>query len=302
MATGSFLIFALYTWCVQLYLKIRIPDTTFASMRYHFIVGDLAARPLTEAMQSDTALDGEVIVLRDILNVGPIRKTDEVNSFSQMRTNFWQQVVGNEQVSPVDDTERMLEVSGRMFENRDDVAWFWMAPLPADVVAYHWLLHYLSKHQGRFLIVNIAGLPFLNEQGKIFFPNSFAQIPPKEIIKARKLARVVTPSETEVDTYEWKKLREENSLVRIHEGGKKIKSVTEDHYDKQLLSFCTQQFQKASKVINQALSKQHIPTGDLFLVWRLRRMAEEGKLEMKGDMFKSLKDLEIKLPAQEAGV
>jgi hypothetical protein len=233
------------------------------------------------------------------LNVGPLKK-EEGQTFSEMRAAFWQDVLVHEKVPvAVDDMERMLEVSKKMYDDPEAVAWCWMAPLPADVCAYHWLLPYLSKHAGRFLLVNIAGLPFLNEAGKLFFPQSISQLSPREIGKARKLARPVTPSEIEVDAYEWKKLQQENEGIRAHEGGKKLVSKPASFYDAQLLQYTGPNFQKAGKVVNQAMSKQNIPTGDLYLSWRLRAMAAEGKLLMQGDPARSPKDFEVKLPAAE---
>jgi len=266
-------------------------------MIYHFVVGDMAAAQLTEALAQENALgDHEVVVLKDILNVGPLKK-EEGQSFSEMRAAFWQDVLVHEKMPvALDDMERMLEVSKKMYDDTEAIAWCWMAPLPADVCAYHWLLPYLSKHAGRFFLVNIAGLPFLNDAGKLFFPQSISQLSPREIIKAKKLARPVTASEIEVDSYEWKKLQQENEGIRVHEGGKKLVSKPAGFYDPQLLQYVTAGFQKAGKVVTQAMNKQHIPTGDLYLSWRLRQLAAEGKLLIQGDPARSPKDFEVKLP------
>jgi hypothetical protein len=267
-------------------------------MIYHFVVGDMAAAPLAEAVQMEKSMEGEVVVWKDILHVGPIKK-EEGQSFSELRSAYWNAIVPNEKTAiQVDDMERLLAISAAMFKDEQMEAWFWMAPAPADVCAYYCMLPYLSKHKGRFNIVNIAGLPFLDESGKVFYPKSLSGILPKELVKARKLSRQVTPSEMEVDIDEWKKLVEENAPIRIHELGKRIKSVGDDHYDQQLLSFCSQQFQKASKIVRQALSKYNIPTGDLWLGWRLRKLAEEGKLLLQGDPGKALNEFEVRLPGE----
>ena len=267
-------------------------------MIYHFVVGDMAAEPLKEAVLSEPSMQGEVVVLKDLLHVGPLQK-EEGQTFSELRTAFWQNVVANEKhFVPVDDMERLLEISAAMFKDEEIKAWFWMAPAPADVSAYHWMLPYLSKHMGRFYLLNITGLPFLDEQGKIYYPKSISEILPKELVKARRLARLVTHAEVEVDTDEWRKLVEENAGIRVHEGGKRLTSKTEDHYDNQLLSFCSQQFQKASKIVRQALSKYQIPTGDVYLGWRLRKLAEEGKIVIQGDSTRALNEYDVRLPGE----
>ena len=250
----------------------------------HLIVGDATAKPLIEAIAQGDQLSGEVIVFKDILHVGPLKT--EGMSFSEGRTAFWNQVIPEKQQDVVvDDLERLMEVSSRLSNDEELNIWFWMAPTPADVTAYFWLLHFLKKHQGRFSVVNINGLPFLDENGKLFYPESIGHIPVKEMIKARKLARVTTPSEWETDADEWPRMMEENSGIRLFKGGKKLDSESIDHYDILLLTFITNQNQKATKIVNQVIAKHKLPTGDTFLYWRLREMAEEGKIEMnKGDV------------------
>jgi len=267
-------------------------------MIYHFVVGDLAAAPLSEAILSEPSMAGEVVVLKDILHVGPLQKA-EGQSFSEMRTQFWQQVVPQDKDLKVDDMERMLEVSAAMYKDESIQAWFWMAPAAADVCAYYWLLPYMGKHKGRFFLLNIANLPFLNADGKVFYPKSISEVLPKEIIKARRLARAVTPAELEVDGDEWQKLVADNAGIRTHGGGKKLASQPETYYDAQLLSYCSQQFQKASRIVSQALTKSAIPTGDLYLGWRLREMAVADRLRLQGNVMKELKDFDIKLPGGE---
>lgn len=257
----------------------------FAQMKLiHLIVGDLAAKPLLEAVTQHESLEGEVVVLKDILHVGPLKTVDA--SFSEGRTLFWNQAIAEHQAHvAVDDLERLMQISSRLSNGEELNIWFWMAPIPADITAYFWLIHFLKKHQGKFAVVNINGLPFLDEQGKLFYPDSIGSIPVKEIIKARKLARITTPSEWETDADEWPKLVEENAGLRIHEGGKKLTGQNIDHFDILLLTFITAQNQKANKVVNQAMTKHKLQTGDLFLHWRLRVMAEEGKIEMtKGEV------------------
>ncbi len=269
-------------------------------MIYHIVIGDSAALPVRDAITMDPAMEGEVVIIKDVLNVGPLQK-EEDQSFSEMRTAFWQQVVLSEKNSiVVDDFDRLSQVSIELSKNEEAKAWLWIAPWPADLCSYYWCLQYLGKYLGRFFVVNIAGLPFLDESGKIFFPKSIAEILPKEIIKAKRLARAVNAAELETDGEEWRKIVAENAGVRILEGGKRLTSKNDDYYDNQLNSFCSHQYQKASRIITQALSKFNVPTGDLYLGWRLRKMVDIGRLQVQGEMNKTLKDFDVKLPGDGA--
>lgn len=264
-------------------------------MIYHIVVGDEAAKPLSEAFLADTEQEGSIIVLKDILHVGPLLKEDG-QKFSDMRSAFWQEVVPqSKEPIAVDDLERILQISAELHKTEDTKVWFWMAPSPADTTAYYWLLFYFKNYRERFFVVNVGGLPFLDGNGKLFYPKNLSEIPAKELLKARRLARVITPSEMEMDTDEWEKIKNENADIRIYEGGKKIAHKEASHYDQQLISFCSQQFQKASKIIRQAMSKYSIPTGDLYLGWRLRQLAANGAVNTQGDMNKPMNEWDVKL-------
>lgn len=267
-------------------------------MIYHIVVGDMAAQPLAEAIEANEELAGEIVVIKDLLNVGPLRKTEEGQKFSELRSAFWQQVVVNEKTPiQVDDTEKILAVSAAMAANEEVKAWLWVAPWPADICTWLWLTKYLGKYPGRFFVVNIAGLPFLDANGKVFYPKNISELSSREVIKARRLARQVSYAETETDGEDWRKLVDGNSWIRTLEGAKRITGRGDDFYDGQLVSFCSQQFQKASKIVNQALTKFNIPTGDLYLGWRLRTLVAQDRLHGQGDATKGLKDFDVKLPS-----
>lgn len=259
----------------------------------------MAAQPLAEAVAMEESMNGEVLALKDILHVGPIKKA-QGQSFSQLRTEFWKEVVNDEkQEIEVNDLERLLEITTKLHNNEDDVVWLWMAPWPADICAYYWMLNYMGKHLERFYVLNLAGLPFLDGDGKIYFPKNISEILPKELVKARKLARQVTPAELEVDGDEWLNMTAENAGMRLLEGGKKLYTRDESFYDEKILSFCSQQFQKAHRIVNQVINKLSVPTGDMYLGWRIRKLLENGTLLSEGDPAKTLRDFSVKLPGGE---
>jgi hypothetical protein len=159
----------------------------------------------------------------------------------------------------------------------------------------------LKDYQSRIFILYLNNLPFINEKGHIFYPEWIHVIPPKEFLKARKLARPITLSEFEVDPDEWKRLCGEGKMARILEGGKKLAQYDADYYDTDLRKFITPEWQKASKIIHQFLHKNKQTTGDAFLLWRLKCLIAEGNLDVQGDL-KGMKDFEIKLAGKAEAV
>ena len=163
-----------------------------------------------------------------------------------------------------------------------------------DVTGYYWLMPQLKAYQGRVMILYLNNLPFINEKGQLFYPWSVHDILPKEVVKAKKLARPITLSEFEVDPDEWKKLSDENATVRILEGGKKIVAKEDSFYDNEVLKNITAEWQKATRVLSNTLHRMKIKTGDVFLMWRMKQLINAGKIETMGNVDGGWKEFDVR--------
>jgi hypothetical protein len=99
-----------------------------------------------------------------------------------------------------------------------------------------------------------------------------------------------------VDPDEWKRISDENSVVRILEGGKKIVGKEEAFYDGEVLKNLTVDWQKASRVLANTLHRMKIKTGDVFIMWRMKELIAQGRIEVLGDVSKGWKDFDVRLP------
>jgi hypothetical protein len=203
----------------------------------------------------------------------------------------------DETLDMVDDKMTVHQLCKKLEEDENEVLWIWAAQNKHDVSGYYWLTSQLQNWQGRVYILYLNNLPFLNEKGSIFYPQWLSQIPAKEFLKAKKLARLMTPSEFEVDGDEWKKLCGEGKMVRLLEGGKKLSQDNEDYYDKALAKYVYGDFAKAHRIISQFMSKEKETTGDVFLTWRLKLLIEPNGWELRGDIQKGTKEFDLRNPA-----
>jgi len=253
---------------------------------------------IQEAIKLDAALEGDVIQIKDEFGVGPIANIYETEGY-QARRDWWKQVAEfspyTDALDIVDDKLTVHNLLKQLEEDSSLQVWLWMGQNQHDVCGYYWLMTQLKEYQGRIFVLYLNNLPFINEKGGIFYPTNLFEIQPKEFLKAKKLARLITSSEFEVDPDEWKKLCNENAMVRILEGGKKILSKDETFYDKDIMSAVTTEPQKLQKVLNNIFSKMKVKTGDMFLVWRMRELIKEAKLQAEGDWNKGWKEIVIKL-------
>lgn len=269
----------------------------------HIVFEQANVAALEKAIELDETLQGDILEIKDDFAVGPVQDIYNTEGYQQRR-DWWKNLLSfspyTEQLDIVDDKMTVHNLLKRLDEQPEETVWIWMGQNAHDVCGYYWLMSQLKEYQGRVEVLYLNNLPFINEKGSIFYPTSLHEIQPREFLKARKLARPVTLSEFEVDPDEWKKLCTDNAMVRFLEGGKKIVGKDERFFDKDITAYVTAEPQKLGKLLSTVLNKMKVKTGDVFLVWRIRELAAEGKLETGGDWGKGWKEITVKLAS--AGV
>ena len=262
-----------------------------------FNTADIAA--LEAAIELDETLAGKVIEIKDDYAVGPLQDIYETEGY-QSRRDWWQNVLENspytDQLDIVDDKLTVHQLLNALNHDENEVIWIWMGQNAHDVSGYYWFMSQFKEYQGRIQVLYLNNLPFLNEKGQLFYPTYLSQIQPKEFLKAKKLARPITLSEFELDPDEWKKLCQENEGVRFLEGGKKLISLNIGCYDKEILSLLTKNAQKLPSALTNIMAKLKVKLGDAFIVYRLKAMAEDGKIVFVGDWAKGWKDMVVQMP------
>jgi len=264
----------------------------------HIVFNESEVALMQEVMTLDETMSGEVLLIRDDFAVGPLQQLDTEEGW-QARLAWWNLISQGspygDNTGSFDDRQTVVAIKEKMTANPEEELWIWMGQNQHDVTGYYWLMPQLKEFQGRIMILYMNNLPFINEKGHIFYPSWLSEIQPREFTKAKKLARPVTLSEFEIDPDEWRKLSEENAVVRILEGGKKIAGKEESFYDAEILKNITGEWQKATRVLSNTLNRMKIKTGDIFLMWRIKQLITDGKIEITGDTGKGWKDFDVKL-------
>ena len=269
----------------------------------HIVFNEADVAVLQQAIELDETLQGEVLLVRDDYAAGPIKDIFSEEGI-EARKSWWREVLsggdgdGSVDKGIVDDNKLVADLIAKLDADAEEKVWIWAAQNKHDVSGYYWLMSQLKAYQGRIYILYLNNLPFINEKGNIFYPEWISHIQPKEMLKAKKLSRLITASEFEVDPDEWTKLCNEEKGVRLLEGGKKLIQKEVEFYDSELKTYITGDWQKASKVIHNFLHKAKHTTGDLFLLWRLKQLLATDVYDVQGNV-KNMKDFEVK---KKAGV
>jgi hypothetical protein len=264
-----------------------------------FQEADIAA--LEKSFELDETLRADILQIKDDYAVGPLSDI-YADEGIEARKLWWRDVLaggdydGHVDAGQVNDNKTVIELKERLHNNPEEFIWIWAAQNKHDVSGYYWLMSQLKDFQARVFILYLNNLPFLNEKGNLFYPVNLFNIPAKEFVKAKKLAREITPSEFEVDPDEWIKLCNENKGVRLLEGGKKLVQEDYNFYDAELKKFVSGDWQKASKIIHAHLAKAKHTTGDMYLLWRLKLMIARDMFDVQGTVGK-MKEFEVKQKA-----
>ncbi|HET6993431.1 MAG TPA: DUF1835 domain-containing protein [Chitinophagaceae bacterium] len=266
----------------------------------HVVFNESEVDLMKQVTVLDETLAGDIIQIKDDFAVGPLAGIDTEEGW-QARVEWWRRLL---QGSPYkeslagsfDDRQTVNQVKQQLDADNNEQVWVWMGQNQHDVCGYYWFMSQFKDYPGRLKVLYMNNLPFINEKGQIFYPSWLSEIQPREFLKAKKLARPITPSEYEVDPDEWKKICDENATVRLLEGGKKLISKDETFYDSDVLKNITAEWQKASRVLTNTLHRMKIKTGDVFIMWRMKELIAGGKIEVLGEVAKGWKEFDVKLP------
>ncbi|MFM7838787.1 MAG: DUF3658 domain-containing protein [Chitinophagaceae bacterium] len=269
----------------------------------HVVFSPADSGVLRKAMETEPTLAGDILELQEEWNTGPLAELDTDEGWEARqawkRQTLDQASSESAAADSSSDREKVKQLIRELTAQPEHTVWIWMGQNALDVTGYYWIMSQLKAFQGRVWIIFMNNLPCINEKGQLFFPTQIGELQPREIIKARKLARPITLSEFEVDPDEWTRLAVENAGVRILEGGKKIVGKEYTYYDTELLKSLTPDWQKATRVVTHTRHRMKGKTSDRFLLWRIRELMSLGRFAVNGDLSKGWKDVELRIPQAE---
>ena len=256
---------------------------------FHIVFDTRGAEILSEAMDLDEALDGEIILISEDYSIGPIQHLYAAEGL-EIRKQWTSRIHSHDSLMPSfsssdEDSDFVVlqRIIRRMEEEEFDQIWIWVAPNAKDVCGYYWLIMQLKLFPGRIYIISLNNLPFINEKGNVFYPVSLSEIPVREYIKAKKLSRPISGAEFETDPDEWTRLAADNKNIRLLEGGKKLIQESDEFFDHVLLSFLQPGFQKIQRLLQQISIKYTGKFSELFIQWRLNELISAGIVEKHGE-------------------
>lgn len=248
----------------------------------HIVIGAKVGAYFQQIINQVDQFSGKLLVIEDDLSIGPLK--DEVLSFSELRSKFWNTLEKQSKNHIFNDLEAIIDLSSALTNNEVDRVVLWIAPTAQDLSSFYFVLFFLKKHIDKLQLISINGLPFLDDDLKLYFPNNFLDVNKKGIIKATKLMRAITYSELELGIDEWVKLRTANANVRIVTKMNALHSSS----DEEIFQFVLSKF-SANSIKHAALLKQLNPNSntlkDLYFTSVLETLVHTALLSFDNNLY-----------------
>jgi Protein of unknown function/Domain of unknown function (DUF1835) len=259
----------------------------------HVVFNPSAAAGLRDALMQ-ASREERVVSLFDCLSFGPINPPDPTLRAEWVEKELgytgWEEVVGK----ATSFWSEALSVNSRK------IAWL----SRRSTQEYAGFLEYLWRLGEEPIevvdLTDVVVAQSTNGPTKRRFAISLALLPSRTIVENDLLNRAeILNSVLRARYLElWERLKAENAPLRVLSGGELV-SAPLSFFDPLLLSCATPEWQKAARIVGEALSDflttAVLQTGDLVFSARVRALANAGRLESRGDLT-DIHRSELRLP------
>lgn len=268
-----------------------------AASTLHIVFNSSAAAGLRDALRQ-AGRDERVVSLSDCLSFGPINPPDPElrRKWVEKELGYtgWEDVVGQ----ATSFWPEALSISNRR------IAWLSRRSTQEYAGFLEWLWRLGEEPIEVIDLTDVMVVGNKNEPSKPHLAISLGILPPNQILennllnRTEKLTRVLRARYREL----WGRLRTENAPLRILSEGE-LASAPISFFDPLLLSCATPEWQKATRVIGEALADfwetSVLQTGDIVLCARARALTGAGRLESRGDLT-DIQNSQLRLPISRA--
>ena len=234
----------------------------------------------------------QLICLEDCLNIGPVCDLDSVVEIEER--NDWLSKVFNVVIN------KDIETIKAFIENHENERiYFWTGYCASDILNTARLLYHLPSYCNNIFTIDFSNVTVKNRLGNVIYPKVLYVVEPSQVgeiakhfyrLKGEKISKLIQL---------WEKIKVGRSMLRILDKNGQILENEETYFDSLLESFCTSEFQKATRIIGQALGHlfhaDHDFIGDMYLDWRLKQLSVMNKIEARGKLNGLMRDYEVKL-------
>jgi len=241
----------------------------------HILFDSSAAGTLRQVL-FDRGVRQKVVDLTDTLDLGPISS----GNFEDREAWFEHHIPGS-----IGDwdwiAEHVAEFRRKLAADADQL--IWITPRSAaDQSGLYWFLAQFGAADARMIVADYP----LHDAWRGEPPDSLGQLQPEAIGELLDGCPRVALANARFPVDRWKTLMAEDVLVRVVEDGV-LNSAPDDYFDRFLLSRCSNEWTKWSRVIGDAIVEAwdfgHNPC-EALMHWRLRELVGREEVACDGEL------------------
>ena len=255
----------------------------------HLVLGDVAAGVLGEAMATGMLVPASVLCFRDIYCLGPLATLGTADGPAS-RAAYWARLLPDTPPARAEFEEEEARYAQAAEAARRGSVVAWGGAHSSSRLWLQRLCAMLSPQEADLHLVHAVD-PATASAGR----RTPSQFEAGELAGLLARAHPLDREEIARLAGEWQHNRAVPSGVRRWSQGR-ITHHGDDYYDALLLSQCDDQWQAASQAIGEAQWECDEFLGDVFFAWRLRCLANSGRLLLRSP-DRSLAEALVRLPA-----
>jgi hypothetical protein len=261
----------------------------------HVCFSATAGAVLKYAVKKEKSIDGKrVITFPDDISQGMIKdhiNADErivwLNSLSEEdeRIQSWDNVHLRKGYKKF--YKKILKVKS------SDTLYLWFGQCSQELCGLMYTLEFLKDKNPETYLINVSDKIEEAANGNIYTYRAVAEVMPKKLKAFIDIKRKPETDELNQLLNQWNFLKNENSVLRIHEKGR-IKSVKENYFDTDILKYTEKEFKKSARIVGNVLGFSENKISDEYIFWRVQELVKAEMLEFKGK-FGVMREMEIKI-------
>lgn len=251
----------------------------------HLVLGDAAAGVLGEAMAEGALGRGEILRFRDIYCLGPLQQLGSPAGPAS-RAAYWGQIIIDSPPAVAEFEEEESRYAVVVARAATQALLLWVG---AHSSSQLWLQRLCSVFPAKPADLRIIDVAVAHPDRR-----SPGQLEPRELAALLPRAEPLEEAERARQAQAWLGNAAVDSGVRRWQEGR-ISHHGDDFYDGLLLAQCDEEWQPAEQAVGAAQWECDEFLGDLFFAWRLRRLAETGRLLWRGPAGR-LAEAAVRLP------
>lgn len=255
----------------------------------HICCSNSAVGTMKYAIKKGFLQGKKVLGFTDDLSNGPLDGYNELRSRIDWCKNLYMEDADEVSEEIKDSYEKFNK---DIMELKGEDIYLWYGNSATEICG---LMHVLSMLEGKLqniYTINVSEITYNTGKRNEYTPRVVGEIMPEESEEFLGIRKPLDPGAYTGLMEQWKKLKRENSNLRVYVENQ-VKSVNVDYFDDMILRYTFKKFMHSARTVGEVIGRAESYVSDAFIFWRVTELIREGKVAYRGNL-EVMRELEIK--------